>query len=79
MSGRMSSAAHGRSTAILRRNEEHVCDSSGEDPTCKDSLRADQLRHLDHGTYFNMSSECNPMYTPTNRTAAAHEPLPARA
>ena len=61
-----------------------VCDDSGEDPTCQDSLRAKQLRHKDHGTYappsrrcchhvlcltrccsyFNMSSECDPMYTP---------------
>ena len=44
-----------------------VCDSSGEDPTCQDSLKAKQLRHLDHGSYFNMSSECNPMFTPVKR------------
>jgi hypothetical protein len=37
---------------------------SGEDPTCQDSLKAKQLRHIDHGTYFNMSSECDPMFTP---------------
>ncbi len=41
-----------------------VCDMSGEDPTCQDSLKAKQLRHLDHGSYFNMSSECDPMFTP---------------
>jgi hypothetical protein len=44
-----------------------VCDGSGEDPTCQDSLKAKQLRHLDHGSYFNMSSECNPMFTPVGR------------
>ena len=41
-----------------------MCDMSGEDPTCQDSLKAKQLRHIDHGTYFNMSSECDPMFTP---------------
>ena len=48
-----------------------VCDSSGEDPTCQDSLKAKQLRHLDHGSYFNMSSECNPMFTPVKRAPVA--------
>ena len=48
-----------------------VCDDSGEDPTCQDSLKAKQLRHKDHGTYFNMSSECNPMFTPTKHKRQA--------
>ncbi len=48
-----------------------VCDSSGEDPTCQDSLKVKQLRHLDHGSYFNMSIECNPMFTPVMRAQRA--------